>query len=74
MIIPAAENLHLLEENGGVHIPLEYNSNDKGTLFAGSIYAGAVMAGYRLAEEIVTSLNLTGSIVAKEARIRYTER
>jgi hypothetical protein len=71
MIIPAAENLHLSQESGGVRIPLEYNRNDKGSLFAGSIYAGAVMAGYRYAEELFAAMKISGALVAKEARIRY---
>ena len=73
-IIPAAENLHLTLDSGGVRIPLEYNSNDKGSLFAGSIYAGAVMAGYRLAEELFASRKIIGDLVAKEARIRYLKQ
>ena len=71
MEIPAAENLHISQESGGVRIPLEYNSNDKGSLFAGSIYAGGVMAGYRLAEELFAVREIKGALVAKEARIRY---
>ena len=74
MKIPAAENLHLSQESGGVRIPLEYNSNDKGSLFAGSIYAGGVMAGYRLAEELFASHKIKGVLVAKEARIRYLKQ
>ena len=74
MIIPAAENLHLSQESGGVRIPLAYNRNDKGSLFAGSIYAGAVMAGYRLAEEIFAIHKAEGALVAKEANIRYLKQ
>ena len=69
MIIPAAENMRLSQEEGGIRIPIEYNSNDKGSLFAGSIFSGAVIAGYRLAEK--TFEGIEGALVAKESRIRY---
>jgi len=71
MDIPAAENLHLTQRGMDILIPLEYNRNDKGSLFAGSIYSGAVMAGYRKAEQLCADHGLAGDLVAKEARIRY---
>jgi hypothetical protein len=69
--IPAAERLHLREEEGGVRIPLEWNRNDKGCLFAGSIYAGAIIAAYRAAEQRYAALGLEGGLVAKRASVRY---
>jgi hypothetical protein len=74
MVIPAAENLHLSQEGGGVRIPLEYNCNDKGSLFAGSIYSGAVMAAYRKAEDLFVACGLKGALVAREASIRYLKQ
>jgi len=71
MIIPAAENLHLTQEGADIRIPLAYNLNDKGSLFAGSIYAGAVMAGYRRAEVLCAADGVAGELVAKQAGIRY---
>ncbi len=71
MMIPAAENLHLTQEGADIRIPIEYNRNDKGSLFAGSIYAGAVMAGYRRAEMLCAAHGVRGELVAKEARVRY---
>lgn len=69
--IPAAERLHLREEEGGIRIPLEWNLNDKGCLFAGSIYAGAIVAAYRTAERRYAALGLEGGLVAKRATVRY---
>ena len=71
MNIPAAENLHLHEENAEVCIPFEYNLNDKGCLFAGSIYAGAIVAAYRAAECGFSEGGLSGHLVAKTASISY---
>ncbi len=74
MTIPAAERLHLQEEEGGVRIPLEWNLNDKGCLFAGSIYAGAIIAAYRAAERLFAARGLAGELVAKAASVSYSGR
>lgn len=74
MNIPAAQNLHLREEDAGFRIPLEPNLNDKGCLFAGSIYAGAVLAAYRAAERLCAGRGLTGELVAKTASVQYLKR
>ena len=74
MNIPASDNLHLKEEGGGVTIPFEYNRNDKGSLFAGSIYAGAILAAYRAAERVYAARGLRGDLVAKTASVSYLRR
>jgi len=71
MNIPAGDNLHLSEEGQGIRIPLAYNVNDKGCLFAGSIYSGAILAAYRTAERLAAQDGLAGVLVAKTASVRY---
>jgi len=71
MNIPASDNLHLHEEGQRICIPLAYNVNDKGCLFAGSIYSGAVLAAYRAAEKMAAQNGLAGVLVAKTASVRY---
>ncbi len=74
MNIPASDNLHLQEEGANIQIPLAYNLNDKGCLFAGSIYSGAILAAYRGAERLFAERKLTGDLVAKTASINYLKR
>ena len=74
MNIPASDNLHLHEEGSVIRIPLKYNLNDKGCLFAGSIYSGAILAAYRGAERLFAERKLAGDLVAKAASINYLKR
>jgi thioesterase domain-containing protein len=74
MIIPAANNMGLCEADTGVLIPLASNTNDKGSLFAGSIFSGATLAAYRAAERLFESRGLTGDLVAKTATVNYLKR
>lgn len=74
MNIPAADNMGLREEDAGVRIPLASNSNDKGSLFAGSIFSGATLAAYRAAERLFHARGLTGDLVAKTATVHYLKR
>lgn len=74
MIIPAADNMGLREDDVGVHISLVRNVNDKGSLFAGSIFSGATLAAYRATERLFESRELTGELVAKTATINYLKR
>lgn len=74
MNIPAADNLGLREEDGGVAIPLAPNLNDKGCLFAGSLFSGAILSAYRAAEAFLGERALTGELVAKTAAISYLKR
>ncbi len=64
----------LHEEDGGVTIPLEHNSNDKGCLFAGSTFSGATIAAYRAAERLFAERGLAGELVAKAASIQFLKR
>lgn len=74
MNIPAADNLHIREEGAEILIPLAYNLNDKGCLFAGSIFAGAVLAAYRAAERLFAERGLAGELVAKRSSVNYLKR
>jgi hypothetical protein len=74
MNIPAADNLHLVEDGAMVTIPLEYNLNDKGCLFAGSLFAGAILAAYRAAERLFAEQGQSGALVAKTASVHYLKR
>ena len=74
MIIPAADNMGLREDDVSVLIPLVRNVNDKGSLFAGSIFSGATLAAYRATERLFESRKLTGELVAKTATINYLRR
>jgi len=74
MTIPAADNMGLQEGDTGILIPLTCNTNDKGSLFAGSIFSGATLAAYRATERLFASRGLTGDLVAKTATINYLKR
>ena len=64
-IVPCEENPRALR------MPLEMNTNDKGSMFAGSIYSLAVLAGYHVAEKQAADQQLVGDLFAGSTRITF---
>lgn len=76
MDIAAIKKLALEERNGpgalpAVFAPLEGNTNDKGTMFAGSIFSACILCGYRAAERAFADAGIQGETVAARADIKY---
>jgi len=76
MKIEAIKKLALEERNDpgappAVLAPLEGNTNDKGTMFAGSIFTTCILCGYRAAERAFAQAGVQGDTVAARANIKY---
>jgi len=76
MKIEAIEKLALQERADGsgqptVLAPLKGNTNDKGTMFAGSIFSTCILCGYRAADKAFAQAGLQGDVVAARADIKY---
>jgi len=76
MKIEAIKNMALQEQNdeGGqptVLVPLQGNTNDKGTLFAGAIFSTCILCGYRAAGNAFARAGLQGDVVAARADVKY---
>ena len=76
MKIEAIKRMALEERDTGsgqptVLVPLEGNTNDKGTMFAGSIFSACILCGYRAAERAFAEAGIRGDIVAAQADIKY---
>jgi len=51
--------------------PLEMNSNDKGTFFAGSIYSTMVLSGWSLVTMVLSDRGIKGEVVIATSTIDY---
>ncbi|MBN2844336.1 MAG: YiiD C-terminal domain-containing protein [Sedimentisphaerales bacterium] len=58
-------------DNVVLQIPLAGNTNDKGTMFAGSIYSLMVMAGWKLAMNSAEAAGAPGNVVISSASVNY---
>ncbi len=54
-----------------LEMPLAGNTNDKGTMFAGSLYSLMVLAGWKLSINVSESNNCFGNAVISKAQINY---
>jgi len=52
--------------------PLEMNSNDKGTFFAGSIYSTMVLSGWALVTMVLSDRGIMAEVVIATSTIDYT--
>lgn len=52
-------------------LPLSGNTNDKGTLFAGSQYSGLVICGWYLASQWATNHGLSEKVAIKDCHVTY---
>lgn len=52
--------------------PLEKNSNDKGTFFAGSIYSTVVLSGWALVTMMLADRGIEAEVVIATSNIDYT--
>ena len=59
------------EEFVALAMPLDGNTNDKGTMFAGSLYSLMVLAGWKLAINVSEKNDCFGNVVIQEAKITY---
>ena len=58
-------------EGVALEMPLDGNTNDKGTMFAGSLYSLMVLAGWKLAINVSENNDCFGNAVIREASINY---
>ncbi|HEY3276092.1 MAG TPA: YiiD C-terminal domain-containing protein [Syntrophorhabdaceae bacterium] len=75
LILPA-ESLgifRLSEEAGHLGLPLAGNTNDKNTVFAGSIFSLAALSGYDTAYERKAVSGIEGDLFLLSSRIIYHE-
>jgi thioesterase domain-containing protein len=59
------------ESEAEFFLPLTGNTNDKGTLFAGSQYSGLVICGWYLTSQWATSQNLSEKVAIKDCHVTY---
>lgn len=59
------------EETVVLQMPLTGNTNDKGTMFAGSIYSLMVLAGWKLAMNSAQAAGSPGDVVISNASVKY---
>ncbi len=52
-------------------MPLEGNTNDKGTMFAGSLYSLMVLAGWKLSINVSEAAGAPGDVVISDASVKY---
>ena len=62
---------HVSDEPGRLIIPFARNTNDKGTVFAGSIFCLAALSGYETAFERQRALSLSGDLFLLSSNITY---
>jgi len=73
LILPASSLgiSRLTDEPGHLTLPLARNTNDKATVFAGSIFSLAALSGYDTAFERRAARNLSGDLFLLSSRITY---
>jgi thioesterase domain-containing protein len=73
LILPATSLgiSRLSDEPGHLTLPLEKNTNDKATVFAGSIFSLAALSGYDTAFERRAAQGLSGDLFLLSSRITY---
>ena len=54
-----------------LNLPLEGNTNDKGTMFAGSLYSLMVLAGWKLSINQSEKAGRPGDVVISDASVKY---
>ena len=54
-----------------LQLPLNGNTNDKGTMFAGSLYSLMVLSGWKLAMNVSEVAGRPGDVVISEAFVKY---
>ncbi len=59
------------DDNVVLQMPLSGNTNDKGTMFAGSIYSLMVLAGWKLAMNSADAAGKPGNVVISDASVKY---
>lgn len=58
-------------DNVILQMPLNGNTNDKGTMFAGSLYSLMVLAGWKLAINVSEDAGAPGDVVISDASVKY---
>jgi thioesterase domain-containing protein len=73
LILPAKSLgiLRLSDEPGCLALPLQKNTNDKATIFAGSIFSLAALSGYDTVFDKRAERGLTGDLFLLSSTIRY---
>ena len=73
LILPATSLgiSRLSDEPGHLTLPLEKNTNDKATIFAGSIFSLAALSGYDTVFDKRTERGLTGNLFLLSSSITY---
>ena len=62
---------HAADESGALSLPFVGNTNDKETVFAGSIFCLAALSGYETASDKQRALSLSGDLFLISSNIAY---